>query len=552
MAFGQVSVRAIWRAGLVFALGLSSVAMPISASAQLAAPADSSAANVTTATNTFSGGELTIVGEKVACKIVGNDTKTHCKGGTLIAKVSGLSPNREFGAKYAYQWYRDGKKIPNATGKSYELDPRKDLRAKISVKVTATKNNYSPLTLSAKSVVPTQLAVNVVNVADSLRDGREFMYECDGGLTNNAWAKVSTGKTWFAISSICGGTELFRLRADDIVKIPGYGTFKVLKVKDFPRPTLIDDHDLDKNVSALPGTHFIRVLHPGLDPKTNTHNPDGWKMHIIAMERIEQPKRQIEIIPQVPELTFEDIADEKLAITGSVKTFTGGKVSISGGAVACELVGQGTAAGCKGSTLTAKVSGLTPSMQAGAKYDYQWYRDGSKITNATNKSYELIPSKDFNATISVAVTATKTGYTSKTVKSETISPVQMSLKIVNSGDNHAEAQQEIYACEGGLTNDKYLGSVIDRVYLPIEAHCGGDNVLALEVGHTVIIQGEGTFKVVELKDVPKPSHIPPGTTADLRGMLGSHLIQTCHPLVLPNGKANPDSWKMRVVGLEKL
>jgi len=65
-----------------------------------------------------------------------------------------------------------------------------------------------------------------------------------------------------------------------------------------------------------------------------------------------------------------------------------------------------------GKTLTATPAAWTPA----ASFTYQWYRGSSKIAGATGKTYLLKPA-DLGKSISVELTGTKTGYTTKSVKS---------------------------------------------------------------------------------------------------------------------------------------
>jgi len=70
-----------------------------------------------------------------------------------------------------------------------------------------------------------------------------------------------------------------------------------------------------------------------------------------------------------------------------------------------------------GSTLTAKVSNLSPSNTSGATYKYQWFRNGNKIDGANNKTYKIAES-DTGKQLSVTVTATKDGYEKRVLTSK--------------------------------------------------------------------------------------------------------------------------------------
>jgi len=188
--------------------------------------------------------------------------------------------------------------------------------------------------------------------------------------------------------------------------------------------------------------------------------------------------------------------------------------------------------------LTAKISGVTP--KEGVAYYYQWYNGSKKISGATSSQYKLRYPADSGAKISVQVTARKAGYEDLKLKSETTTPaVSISTKIVATTTTHDAGQASINACKGGLTHMKNVTEVLGQTYLPIESACGGMPILFLEKGHLVQIEGVGLFKVVDKRDVPRG-----GSTADVRGIQGTHLLQTCYP---PNS-ATPHL--MRIVGLQ--
>ncbi|MDR1043256.1 MAG: hypothetical protein LBL54_05060, partial [Clostridiales Family XIII bacterium] len=59
----------------------------------------------------------------------------------------------------------------------------------------------------------------------------------------------------------------------------------------------------------------------------------------------------------------------------------------------------------------------TNEQVSGVKYKYQWLRNGKAIKKATKSSYKITKA-DKNKKISVKVTGTVEGYTSKSVKSK--------------------------------------------------------------------------------------------------------------------------------------
>jgi hypothetical protein len=60
---------------------------------------------------------------------------------------------------------------------------------------------------------------------------------------------------------------------------------------------------------------------------------------------------------------------------------------------------------------------VTNAQVSGVKYKYQWLRNGKAIKKATKSTYKLT-AKDKGKKISVKVTGTLSGYTTKAVKSK--------------------------------------------------------------------------------------------------------------------------------------
>jgi hypothetical protein len=86
----------------------------------------------------FSGGKASISG-------------TARVGKKLTAKPGSFNPSS--GVKYTYQWLRNGKNIARATGSTYTLT-RADRRAKITVRITATKADYNNKAVTSGAVRP--------------------------------------------------------------------------------------------------------------------------------------------------------------------------------------------------------------------------------------------------------------------------------------------------------------------------------------------------------------------------------------------------------------
>lgn len=99
-----------------------------------------------------------------------------------------------------------------------------------------------------------------------------------------------------------------------------------------------------------------------------------------------------------------------------------------------------------GSTLTAKAGTWKPK----ATLTYQWMRDGKKISGATTSTYTLAPA-DLNAAITVAVKATRSGYTSATATSKStasVAPGVMALVTAPKVAGDAIVGQELTVSRG--------------------------------------------------------------------------------------------------------
>lgn len=112
-----------------------------------------------------------------------------------------------------------------------------------------------------------------------------------------------------------------------------------------------------------------------------------------------------------------------------------------------------------------------------------------------------------------------------------IHPIEFTTYIGNSGD-----QSAIDACIGGLTYHSEISQYIGKPYFPIHEFCGGEPIMRLSYGDSVIIEQLGEFKVISMLDVDQ------GDTARvLQELPGEVYLQTCHQ----------NDIQMRVIGLAK-
>ncbi|PPF32617.1 hypothetical protein C5E05_19120 [Pseudoclavibacter sp. AY1H1] len=101
------------------------------------------------------------------------------------------------------------------------------------------------------------------------------------------------------------------------------------------------------------------------------------------------------------------------------------------------------------------------------------------------------------------------------------------LPVVSLGSLGPDAALD--ACDGSFP--QLASYAVDASLQPVyAAHngCGGDVILPLDVGSRLVIEdttgAAQTYQVTELRDVDKYT----ATTADVTGMSGALLLQTCH------------------------
>lgn len=87
-------------------------------------------------------------------------------------------------------------------------------------------------------------------------------------------------------------------------------------------------------------------------------------------------------------------------------------------------------------------------------------------------------------------------------------------------------QAELDLCDGTFTHTDLYGTTQPPVWAA-HNNCGGDVILPWETGQEIAVSLNGTvttYRVVETRDTPKKG----ATTADLAGIGGELLLQTCY------------------------
>ncbi|MBA3021915.1 peptidoglycan-binding protein [Propionicimonas sp.] len=340
-------------------------------------------------------------------------------GTTTVGKALTAAPGvwGPGAVEVSYQWYRGANPIAGATGRSYTLQPA-DARQAIKVATTGTKAGYTSITrISAVTAAVTPATLTVVpvpKISGSAEAGKVLT------AIAGSWAPapVALSYQWYRNgASIKGATGAsYRLQAADYratmqVKVTGTkdGYFSAArassataavkqgKITGAPNPTIAGKVAVGQTLTAKPGSW--------------TPAPVGFSY---------QWYRDNTAIKGATAATYK----VQLSEAGHVIVV---KVSNAGGAYA--KVTRTSAATAKIAKLnwtsapaptisgTAKV-GKTLTVKAGTwapepKLSYQWYRGSTVIKGATKTTYKLTKS-DKGKTITIKVTAKRTGFNTAT------------------------------------------------------------------------------------------------------------------------------------------
>jgi len=149
------------------------------------------------AAKTFQGGTALIMGPKDGC-CSGKLPSGIAIGEVLSARVTGMTPNNSKGAKYQYQWFRNGKKITGATNSWYVIIDS-DIGKQMSVEITATKKGYVAKTLKSARTIPVAgLAPGIpINAAQALKRSDYLVTRAGSVVPKQCWERTPDGSGWW-------------------------------------------------------------------------------------------------------------------------------------------------------------------------------------------------------------------------------------------------------------------------------------------------------------------------------------------------------------------
>jgi hypothetical protein len=331
------------------------------------------------------------------------------------------SPGR---VNLAFQWLRDGSRIPKATGTSYRLTGG-DIGHRVSVRITGSKDGYEPAEQETEAVGPVRgaaLEPRTPDVTGTAKVGRTLAGSVD------AWGpgEVSLAWQWYRDGDkIAGATgRTYRLVVADlahVVRLRIRGT--------------AENYEAASAYSAKPGPVAEGTLDPTPTPlysgtskvgHTLTALPREWGPGEVALayQWYRSGKKGDVKIDGATKVTYRlAAADEghrlRVRVSGSkagyttVRRYSAWTSIIDPGDLVPatpEITGMPVA----GRDLTAVPGEWSPS---GVTFTYRWYRSGLLNTRALDATYAL-SALDVGHTITVQVTGHRDGYRDHTVESE--------------------------------------------------------------------------------------------------------------------------------------
>ena len=308
-----------------------------------------------------------------------------------------------------YQWYRDGKAITNQTGAEYVVVSA-DYAKRLTVRVIATAGGYAPLSKSspatakvAKGTITGLLGTLAEKHNLELTATQQWVFEPAGITYSYQWYRGSV-----AIKKATKSTYLLTnadLNKSLFVKI----TTKRSNYTSVVRSSEPTNYTVTPS-SAIPTFSGNVAIGQVLTVNEREYTNGG---AITAIQWLRNGKAIAGMTGEAYALTE---ADRGAAI--SVRVTVGADVYLSSTAtsVATQKVGDNAfeaegdvAVTSNGALLLSANPNLTDTSE-GAKFVYQWLRDGKPISKATKVTYKLTTA-DYNKAISVRVTASKATYT---------------------------------------------------------------------------------------------------------------------------------------------
>ncbi len=344
-------------------------------------------------------------------------------GSTL--SIGAASTDWTYGATLTYQWKRNGAAIAGATASTYTVSIA-DYTNNISVTVTGSLSGFSPVSKSSQATAAVQLGT-FTTVAPTISGTARVAstltavpgdWEPSAGTFSYAWKRSGTG-----IPGATGST--YKLTATDVGK-----TITVTV-------TAKADGYLNASRTSAATATIAAGLISGTTPVVTgtakvgsvlTVTKGAWSPSAAAISY--QWKRNGVAISGATATTYTlTKTDAGSTITATVRASLTGYTTTYKTSAATAIVTGGvltsaipTIAGTTkvGATLAAVSGTWSP---APVTLKYQWKRNGVAISGATTSTYKLVTA-DSGKLISVTVTGSKTGYTTKSSTSASTATIR--------------------------------------------------------------------------------------------------------------------------------
>lgn len=332
-------------------------------------------------------------------------------GHTLTSKVGTWSPT---GLSYTYQWNRNGSPIAGATGKTYKL-VTDDAGAVVTLTVTGAKSGYTSTTrTSSGKTIKLLLATSVPTVSGIGRVGQTLTL--DAGL----WGPDPVALTYqwkrsgASISKATGAS--YKLTTSDAGKTI---TVTVTGVKSgySTATTSSAGVPIEKLFSASPSPTIsgTGAVERTLTASLGTWSPTGatftyqWYRDGTAIDGATAKTYLLVSEDAATNITVVIVAS-KAGYTSVTRTSSAKHISLELTNTTTPTVTVGGEAVDTSAAIGSKLEASIETWGPGTvKLTYQWKRNGSSISGAT-KSYHTLTTSDYNKSITLTVTGTKTGY----------------------------------------------------------------------------------------------------------------------------------------------
>jgi hypothetical protein len=379
------------------------------------------ASQTSLATSSIINGDFSSVG---TVSILRDGTEV---GDTFTADPSGWVPSQD---SFSFQWLRDGVNISGETGATYDL-VGVDRGFAISVRATAVRSGYNSSS-SVSSSVSIPKGSFVVDVAPAITDPNSGAQFAVGHTLTSSTGTFSPTPASLSYRWYRNGTPISGATARTYTLVALDAGASITVTVTAAHPNFFDE---DSESSAITGVgQFTATTVPTISgtrevDHTLTANVSGWTPAPTLFTYVWY--RDDALISgateQTLDLTSADLNHTfTVEVTGSLDDYE----SVTRESLATGLIGTTwfTATGTVviedsamslGDELTATNASWVPDPDS---YTYQWRRNGSSISDATDATYTIVEA-DLGKSISVRVKPVRAGYVSSStgVLSQTIS-----------------------------------------------------------------------------------------------------------------------------------